>query len=226
MNASKIGLASAVMLLALAPAAMGQTVTQPGTSPRATLDIGAIYVGGGSLGTSDATYLSSTGTPVTLFSTAQSIKGGPGVVGHLNISIAQGVALELSGSWSRPVLQSKITGDTEGAESTTATQTISQFLAGGGLVKSFAAHGRVTPFVRAAASWMRQLSGDQSFYKDGVSVDLGAGVRYSRAQVKGHFKPYGLRADVWMNLRSGGIELDTKPRILSPGVSASLIFKL
>lgn len=213
------------VFLALGAPVSAQTMTQP-ASPRVTIDVGAAFIGGGTLGSSDATYASATGTPVTLFSTSQSVKGGAGLIGRLEIRLAGTVALELGGSWTRPKLQSKISSDFEGAENTTATQTISQFLAGGGLVKSFASHGRVTPFVRGTASWMRQLAGDQSLYKDGVSVDLGGGVRYARQSPNGHFKPYGLRADVWMSLRTGGIEIDTKHRLFSPGVSASLIFKL
>jgi len=73
---------------------------------------------------------------------------------------------------------------------------------------------------------MRQLAGDQSHYEDGVSVDLGGGVAYAWREKRGHFTPYGLRADAWLGLRTGGLELDRRSRVIAPGFSAALIFKL
>ena len=73
---------------------------------------------------------------------------------------------------------------------------------------------------------MRHLSNDQTLYQDGIAADLGGGVKYAWKEKRGHVKPYGLRADVWMNLRAGGIKLAQKSRVIAPGFSASLIFKL
>lgn len=208
--------------LAAVPAAAQSTVAPP----RVLIDLGGTMQGGGDLGSTDATYTTPTGTPFTLFSTAQSWGGGAGVVGHLSIRVKPRVALEVSGSWTRPELRARITGDFEGAADTTATQTVSQFLAGAGVAVSFKPRGKWTPFARGAVSWMHHLSNDQTLYQDGVAADLGGGVRYVWKEMRGHVKPYGLRADVWMNVRSGGIELAPRSRIITPGFSASLIFKL
>lgn len=194
--------------------------------PRLLLDVGGTWTGGGSLGTTDANYITPTGTTMTLFSTTQSVSGGAGLGGHLRVRLTPRVAFEASGSWSRPQLRSRITGDFEGADAVTATQTYSEFLAGGGLVLSFHQQGRWRPFARGAVSWMRQLSGDQSHYHDGYRADLGGGMQFVWREKRGHIKPYGLRADVWIGVKHGGLELDQKSRIVSPGFSASLIFKL
>lgn len=183
-------------------------------------------LGGGSLGSVSATYTTPTGTPFTLFTTEQSWSAGAGIVGHLQVRVAPRVAIEISGDWTRPEARSKITGDLEGAADSTATQTVSQFRANGGVVVSLAPHGRWTPFVRGALGWMRHLSNENTLYQDGVSGDLGAGVRYAWREKSGHLKPYGVRADVWVNVRSGGLALAPTSRVVAPGFSVAFIFKL
>jgi len=214
--------AMAALLVPAVPAA-AQPAPLP---PRVLIDVGGTVLGGGTLGSTDATYLTPTGQSVTLFSTSQSWSAGPGIIGHLQIRVKPRVALELSGSWTRPEMRSKITGDFESAADTTAASTVSQFLTSGGLVISFTPHGKWTPFARGAVSWLRHLSSDQTLYQDGLSAELGGGVRYAWKEKRGHVKPYGLRADVWISARSGGLDFAQKSRVIAPGFSAAFIFKL
>lgn len=214
-------IAAGLCLVAISAAAQSSLVP-----PRVLVDVGGTALGGGGLGSIDATYTTPTGTSFTLFSTSQSWGAGRGVVGHVMIRVKPRVAIELSESWTRPELRASITGDFEGAPDTMATQAVQQFLTSAGVVVSFTPHGKWTPFARGAVSWMRHLSNDQTLYLDGVAGDLGGGVRYVWKEKSGHVKPYGLRADVWMNVREGGIKLAQKSRVIAPGFSASLIFKL
>jgi len=214
---------SVVAGLAVGTSALAQT---PPAQPRVLIDVGGTMLGGGSLGSSDATYTTSTGGSFTLFSTSQSWSAGHGIIGHLEVRVAPRVAVELSGDWTRPEIRSKITSDFEGAAGTTATQRLSQFRANAGVVVSFASHGRWTPFARGAVGWLRHLSSDNTLYQDGVTADLGGGLRYAWREKAGHVKPYGLRADIWLNARSGGLDLAQKSRIIAPGVSVSFILKL
>ena len=213
-------LAAAIVTCASVPA------EAQNTPPRVLFDIGATVLGGGSLGSADAVYTTPSGGAFTLFSTSQSWSAGAGVVGHLQIRLTPRVQLEVSESWTRPEIRSSITGDFEGAANTVATQTVHQFMTSGGLVLSFAPRGRFRPFARGAVSWMRHLSNDQTLYRDGVAADIGGGVVYAWADRNGHIKPYGLRADVFVNVRSGGLDLAKKSRVIAPGFSASFIFKL
>ncbi len=194
--------------------------------PRVLLDVGGTVLGGGALGSTDATYVTATGAPFTLFSTSQSWSTGVGATAHLQVRLKPRVAVELSGSWTRPDIRSKITGDFEGAADTTATSAVSQFLTSGGLVVSFRPRGKWTPFARGAVSWLRHLSNDETLYQDGLSADLGGGLRYAWREKRGHVRPYGVRADVWINVRSGGLELAHQSRVIAPGFSAAFIFKL
>jgi hypothetical protein len=208
----------------LAPAV--PAAAQQAPPPRVLIDVGGTVLGGGALGSTDATYITPTGQSTTLFSTSQSWSAGAGLIAHLQVRVKPRVDLELTGSWTRPEIRSKITGDFEGAADTTAASTVDQFLTSGGLVVSFARHGKWTPFARGAVSWLRHLSNDQTLYQDGISAELGGGIRYAWKEKRGHVKPYGLRADVWISARSGGLDLAQKSRVIAPGFSAALIFKL
>lgn len=213
-------------MAALLASAVPAAAEQAPSPPRVLIDVGGTILGGGKLGSTDATYTTPTGQSITLFSTAQSWTAGPGIIGHLQVRVAPRVALELSGSWTRPEIRSKITGDFEAAADTTAASSVDQFLTSGGLVMSFATHGKWTPFARGAVGWLRHLSNDQTLYQDGISTELGGGIRYAWKEKRGHVKPYGLRVDVWLSARSGGLDLAQKSRVIAPGFSAAFIFKL
>ena len=212
-----------VACLGCAAPALAQSAAVP---PRVLLDVGGAWIGGGALGTTDATYMTAAGESFTLFSTSQSWSAGAGLIGHLQVRVAPRVALELSGSWTRPDLRAQISADVEGAADTTATSTVSQFITSGGVVFSLKPRGKWTPFARGAVGWLRHLSNDETLYQDGVSADLGGGVTYAWREKSGHLRPYGLRADVWMNVRSGGLDFAEKSRVITSGLSAAFIFKL
>lgn len=210
---------AAALVFSAAPA-FAQTA-----APRVLLDIGAAMVGGGKAGSVDAVYTSPTGNTVPLFSTSQSWGPGAGAIVHLQIRLKSRLALELSGDFTRPEARASITGDFEAADNVTAIQRVSQFRTNAGLVLSFQQRGKWTPFVRGTIGWLRHLSNDQTLYQDGVTADLGGGVLYTWRQKSGHFKPYGIRADVFVNARNGGLELGPKSRIIAPGGALSFIFK-
>lgn len=215
--------ASVVMLWGLCVASTASAQTPV---PRVLVDIGATVVGGGALGSTDAVYMTPSGAAYTLFSTSQSWSSGAGFVGHVQIRLSPRVQLEIGESWTRPTMESSITNDVEGAASTVATQTVHQFLTSAGVTVSMPQRGRFRPFGRATLSWLRQLSDDQTLFRSGLAGEFGGGGVYLLADVPGHFKAYGLRADVFVNVRSGGLELAQKSRVIAPGISASFIFKL
>lgn len=214
---------SVIVCLCVAAPALAQTTP---VQPRVLLDLGGAWIGGGSLGSTDATYTTPSGQSFTLFSTSQSWSGGAGVIAHVQVRLTPRIALEAAESWTRPEIRASISGDFEGAANTTATSTVSQFITSGGIVISMKPRGKWTPFLRGTVGWLRHLSNDETFYQDGVSYDIGAGVKYAWRQKSGHVKPYGLRADVWLNVRSGGLELAQKSKVMAPGFSAAFIFKL
>lgn len=213
-----------IATLSAAAPALGQTTSS--TGPRTLLDVGAVFVGGASAGTSSANYTAPDGSQVPLFSLDKSIGPAIGVNSHLTIRISSRVALEVNALWARPELRTKLSGDSDGADNATATQSVDRFVVGGGASLRLAQVGRWHTFARGSFGWLRELSDDQSLYQDGWNAQVGGGANFQWKEKRGHFRPYGIRTEVWLDVRHGGIAFSDKPRLLSPAFSAALIFKL
>lgn len=195
-------------------------------SAQVLLDLGAVVIGGTSAGTSSATYTAPDGSSVPQFSLEKSIGAAVGVNGHLSFRLTSRARLEVTARWARAEFRTKLSGDTDGADSTTATQSVDRFVLGGGAVVGLKQFGRWHTFARGSVGWLRELSDDQSLYQDGWLGEIGAGANFQWKEKRGHFRPYGIRTDVWLDVRHGGLSFSEKSRLLSPAFSAAMIFKL
>ena len=129
---------------------------------------------------------------------------------------------EVSGTWGQADLRSQISGDFEGAAPITATNRLTVFTVEGSGIWYFRGRGRLEPFVRAGAGWMRQLTADEALAGDGTIANAGAGVKYWYFERdRGRLKRLGLRFEARAVGRFGGLELGTKDRLISPAVSVS-----
>jgi hypothetical protein len=194
--------------------------------PRLRFDVGAVLIRGASAGSSAATYTAPDGSLVPLFSMDKSIGSAMGATSHLSIRVSPRVALEITALWARPELRTKLSADTDGADNETATQAIDRFVVGGGAAIGLKQFGRWHTFARGSVGWMRELSDDQSLYQDGWNAQAGGGANYVWKEKRGHFRPYGIRAEVWLDVRHGGMSFAEKSRIIAPAISAAMIFKL
>jgi hypothetical protein len=195
-------------------------------SAQIRFDVGAVVIGGTNAGVSSANYTAPDGTLVPQFSIDKSIGAAIGVNSHLSIRIAPRVALEVNALWARPELRSKLSGDTDGADNETATQSVDRFVVGGGASVALKQIGRWHTFARGSIGWLRELSDDQSLYQDGWNAQLGGGANFQWTEKRGHFRPYGIRTDIWLDIRHGGLSFSEKPRAMAPAFSAAVIFKL
>lgn len=193
-------------------------------APRVVIGAGITGAGGGSLGSTDATYQQPNGTPYVLFTMTRRVTSGLGLIGHLQVRVTRHVWIEGSGAWTAPHLETAITNDVEAAAAT-ASQRVSQFQAGGGLIYVVRPEARVRPFFRIAGGWLRQLSDDQTLHQDGWSGDAGGGVQYVWADRRGRFTLYGLRADAGVSVRDGGLPLVARQRLVTPVASVTLMVK-
>jgi hypothetical protein len=193
---------------------------------RMLFDVGAVFVGGASAGTSTATYTAPDGSLVPQFSLDKSIGPAIGVNSHLSIRVSSRAALEINALWARPELRTRLAGDTDGADNATATQSVDRFVVGGGASIRLKEFGRWRTFARASVGWLRELSSDQSLYQDGWNAQAGGGANFVWKEKRGHFRPYGIRTEVWVDIRHGGLTFAEKSRIIAPACSAAMIFKL
>lgn len=222
--AAVLAAAWSVLVTGVTPA-FAQSTTAPTPPARWLLDVGARVVGRSAAGSLTETYTAPDGSAVPIFSVDRTEGSALGVNGHLQFKVTTRVALEATAAWTRPQLRTRVTGDSE-ADSVTATQSIHRVVVGGGVVGDAKTFGKWHTFVRGNVGWLRELSDDQSLYQDGWVAELGGGARYQWKEKQGHFRPYGIRADVWLEVRHGGLPFSEKARLWAPAFSAAMIFKL
>lgn len=187
------------------------------------LTVGAAASGAASAGTATVELLGSGGAPVTLFEAAHRTSVGLGADAALMYRVRQSLALELSGSWTRPDLETGISDDVEGAGDTTLSLGMHRFSAEVAAVRHFGRRGGAEPYVRAGAGWFRELTSDRALVDDGVAGHVGAGVKYwlrERPGVLGHL---AFRADVRLAARRGGIDRGEAGIRWSPGATVGLV---
>lgn len=188
------------------------------------IGVGAVVSGPSSAGATRAELLDSSGNPVTLFDATHRTSVGLGVDAGLLYRIRPRVALELSGSWSQPDLETQISGDLEGAGDTTLSLGMHRFSAEASIVRHFTRRGAAEPYVRGGGGWFRELTTDRALVDDGVGAHVGGGLKYwVREGRAGWFGHMALRADVRLALRHGGITLGDGGTRWSPSGSVGLI---
>jgi hypothetical protein len=194
--------------------------------PRVLFDVGAVFVGTAGAGSTAAVYPAPDGSAVPQFTLDKSIGPAIGVNGNVSVSVSPRLSLEMTARWARPSFRTKLGGDTDGADNATATQSVDQFVLGGGARIALKQVGPWHPFARGTFGWLRELSDDLSLYQDGWAAELGGGATFQWKEKKGHLRPYGIRTDVWLDLRHGGFSFAEKSHVLAPAFAAAMIFKL
>lgn len=212
----RVALVAAVALVGVARPASAQVL----------FDVGAVFLGSAGAGSTSVVYTAPDGTKVPQFTLDNSIGPAIGVTGNVSIRISPRVSLEATARWARPKFRTKLAGDTDGADNTTATQSVDQFDLGGGARIGLKSFGRWHTFARGTFGWLRELSDDRSLYQDGWTAELGGGATFQWKEKKGHFRPYGIRTDIWLDLRHGGLSFAEKSRLMAPAVAAAMMFKL
>jgi hypothetical protein len=217
-------MASLIAVCALASAEAAFAQSSASTNRRVQLDVGLVWTGGVSYGSSDANLTTPSGGAQALFSTSSLMSAGVGLETHLTFRVNGPLSGEVSGTWSHANLQTSVTGDLEGAAPSTLALGISRFGAEGSALWCFRRDGRVEPFLRGGAGWLRELTGAGTLSRDGLVGNLGGGVKYWwRKRDRGVLRGLGLRSEVRLAVRSGGLALGTKTVFVSPAAGVSLM---
>lgn len=206
-----------VVSVAMPVAAHGQTRT-------VEFAVGPVVSGASSAGVTRAQLLNSGGVPVTLFEATHRTSVGIGVEAGLLYRWRPAFAVEVSGSWTRPDLETRISDDFEGAGDASLSLGMHRFSSDVAIVRHFGRRGAAEPYVRAGGGWFRELTTDRALVDDGLAGHVGAGLKYwvreGRPGVLGHI---ALRADVRLIVRRGGIELGDAGTRWSPSAAAALV---
>lgn len=223
-------LASFILFWSVTPAAAQVWIGGGGSGPTAgsvEFSGGVVYAQGYDLGSSTAslTRNPTTGSsPFDLFDARAEVDPSPGVQAKLGVYVSRGVSIEGGVQYSRPVLGISVSGDAEGADAITATETITRYVFDGALVihllpMSFAG-GRGVPFVTGGGGYVRELHEGNELAETGRQYHAGAGVKLWFGERR---RRVGVRAEVGVALREGGSDFSEGRRTV-PTVAASLLY--
>jgi hypothetical protein len=220
-RAAACALATTVVCTVGVPAAHAQT--PPAGPGRLEASIGALWIGHQVLGSANATETTPTGSPAQIFTTSSELAGVFGLEGRFAVRLLASLEAEVQGSYGAPELRVAIAGDTEGASSVTAVETVQQFTIGGGVVwyVPARAESRLVPFVTGGVGQLRQMHQDRVQLDTGWYVQLGGGVKYFLfSRPSGFVNALGVRVDVRALVRGKGVAFDEGGHT-SPAVGAS-----
>jgi len=219
-----------LMLVAAAPA-LAQARAQSRVPGRFEYGGGVVWLGSGSLGSNDAVETTPTGSTSRLFSTTTTIASAPGVEGHIGFAVSPRFEAEAFGSFAKPAIRTVVSNDTEATAGVTATETVTQYLFGGGVVWYTAARSspyvptgapQLRPFLSAGAAYTRQLHESNTLAETGQMFYGGAGVKYFfRSRTTKGFKGFGLRGDARIAAYRKGVAFEDRIRY-SPVLAASV----
>lgn len=214
------------------PAAAAAQVYIGRPIPRAgTVEVtgGATFSGGFDLGSISAEQTRNTGggtEPFVLFTATSRARPAAGVQGRIGVYLGQSASVEAGVRFSRPILSTALSDDSESAPDVTATETLTRIVATGSLVLhmnglSFAG-GKGIPFVLGGGGYIRELHEKNEVVETGREYHAGAGLHLWFGQGAHRL---GLRGDVGVSRRTGGADSDDIPRTVpTAGVSLAFLF--
>ena len=186
--------------------------------------MGGVASGAAPAGDVNATLIDSNGNALSLFKTANRIAPGIGAELHVAVRVRPRLRIELSGAWRRADLESEVTSDFEDASAITVGQGMNQFTVEGSVVYGFARRGKIDPFLRAGAGWLREITADRALVENGLSANLGGGIKYwVRESRPGLFGRLALRVEARLAVRHGGIAFGDAGVRLAPTLAAGLV---
>ena len=219
------------------PSTASQTAAAQAASPTGATSTGRIEVGVGiewlgqtSIGAIDATETTPTGSPAVLFSTSSVLAGAVGLHAHVGVRVTNALEAEVVASRAKPQLRTTITNDIEAMTPVVATDDITQYVIGGGILWylpfRIGASG-LLPFVDGSAAYLRQLHQGNTLVDTGQLYRVGGGVKYffpRRTNAASWLKGYGIRGDAGLAVRLKGVAFDSSARY-SPAATASIFMR-
>jgi hypothetical protein len=185
---------------------------------------GVVWTGSASAGSSDAAESTSSGGSSTIFSTSTRLAGVAGIRIHAAVRVARAVDVEALATYSKPTLQTNVSGDIENASAVTATESVTQYMVGGGVLWYLPTPptSRLRLFAAGYGAYLRQLHESNTLAATGQSYQIGGGIKWMvPLQRKSWIKAFGFRADAGAVARRKGVFFNDTARF-SPIAAASL----
>lgn len=148
----------------------------------------------------------------------------PGLEARVGWRVTEHWAVGVTGSWSRPDFETRISDDVEDAEPVIAALGMDRFTVELDVERRFGRSVRWQPYARLAAGWLRELADNRALADSGVAAHAGGGLKYwMREGRPGWLGHIALRAEARLALRRGGITLGDAGHRWSPTVAAGIV---
>ena len=201
-------------LLAFVSTVAAQTppAPRPIRSPRMELSAGAGFLGGSSLGTADADLRGRSNQPFQLFDTSSRIGGSVPLEVRLDFLLGPRYVFEIRGAWSRPELETSVSGDFESAPPVTLVERVDQYSLDLGVLMNLrqVRSGSLVPFISGGAGYVGAVHEGLTLLESGISFRGGGGMKYPLVmQRRGRIKGAGIRADAALIVMTSGLAAES-----------------
>jgi hypothetical protein len=218
--------AGAVALVcSCAAGVQAQTAAPTSSSNRFEAAIGAVWIGSGNLGGTNATETVPSGSRFVLFSTSTQIDASLGLEGRFGFHVTPMWEVDAVASYAAPQLSTTISGDTENATPAPTSVGVKQLTIGGSVtahLRRYHIGPEGVPFVEAGAAYVRQVYEASSVAVSGQMFDAGGGVKYVFSRRPGRrISAIGVRGDIRAVVRRKGVAPDGGTHV-SPAAGASV----
>ena len=213
--------------LGLASTASGQVYIGRDTPRKGSVEIsgGGLFETGQDLDNLTATLTRnpSTGSgPFELFSAEASLRPALGLRARVGYYLSRTFSIEGGVQVSRPSLEVRLSGDSESAPDEVAKETINSYLFTGSALFHFRPGKKLKPFVMAGAGHVRDLHAGNELVETGLEYHGGGGVK---SWVGNRRRKLGMRADIVVSIRDGGVGTEGERRIVpTAGFSLAYLF--
>jgi hypothetical protein len=205
------------VLVAIAGPATAQD-TGPALAPhRFVLSAGATASGGYPVGDRTADLRrNATGSPapVPLFRTESAFDWAPGFDARVDFAITRSLAVEVGATYATPRLGVTVLDDDESDPSVQLSEEVSQYSVdvSGLWHLPWPSLGRARPYVIGGGGYLRQLHQDRLVAETGQQIHAGAGLWLWFSGASASPRSTGVRAEVRLVRRFGGIEFEDASR--------------
>jgi hypothetical protein len=211
-----------VAFVAAAPAQSRGAQPAAPRGPRIELSVGAGFLGASSLGTADADLRARGNQFFQLFDTSSRVGASVPVEVRLDFLLGPRYVFEVRGAWSRPELETSVTGDVEGAPALTLVERVNQYALDLGLLVHLGQTRPRTlvPFISGGAGYAGAVHEGLTLLENGISFRGGGGLKYPLVtERRGRIKGLGIRADAAFVVMSGGLagENDATRQVATSG---------
>jgi opacity protein-like surface antigen len=212
------------------PAAAPRPPFRPGSIE---VDFGASWLGPIDFGSTTAAITSNqTGGPeYPLFKTSSQLNSAPGYDVRIGVRLTRMWGVEGAFQYSRPPIETRISGDVENAATVTARNDLSRYIVEvSGLVHltQFRIGRNGSPFLLGGVGYLRELDEQQALIETGQTYHGGGGFKYLFSERQhGLVKGLGIRADARLCFKDGGFdfgEVDEIRRYFAGGASLIVAF--